>query len=118
MKMFAQALDLRDDPGVIETYKHHHRRVWPEVTAALRETGITSMRIYITGTRLFMVMEAPDTFDPARDFQKFAQNPRCREWDELMRTMQQRVPGAGAGEWWTPMEEVFNLDWFKQDNRP
>jgi L-rhamnose mutarotase len=110
MKMFAQALDLRDEPGVIEAYKEHHRRVWPEVTAALREAGIESMHIFLTGTRLFMVMEARDGFDPARDFQSFARHPRCREWDELMRTMQKRVPGALEGEWWTPMEEVFNLN--------
>ncbi|MFT3685360.1 MAG: L-rhamnose mutarotase [Phycisphaerales bacterium] len=112
MKTFAQALDLKDDAALIEAYRRYHRNVWPEVTDALRACGITSMRIYLTGTRLFMVFHAPDTFDPARDFQSFAASPRGREWDELMRTMQQRVPGAAAGEWWTPMEEVFDLDWF------
>lgn len=114
MKMFAQALDLQDDPALIDAYRRHHTRVWPEVTAALRACGITSMHIFLTGHRLFMVFQAPDTFIPARDFQNFASTPRCQVWDTLMRTMQRRIPGAAAteGEWWTPMEEVFDLDWF------
>lgn len=111
MKAYAQALDLRDDDALIAEYKRHHRAVWPEVKAALRQIGIRSMRIYLTGTRLFMYFEAPDSFVPERDFQKFAATPRGAEWDALMRTYQQRVPGATSGEWWTPMELVFDLDW-------
>jgi L-rhamnose mutarotase len=111
MKVFAQALDLKDDPRLIAEYKEHHRSVWPEVAAALRGAGIASMRIFLTGNRLFMTFEAPDDFDPARDFQKYAANPKCREWDELMRRYQQRVPSATPGGWWEPMEEVFDLSW-------
>lgn len=103
-------LDLVDDPALIAEYRRHHQRVWPEVVAALKAAGIASMRIYLGGNRLFMVFEAPDDFDPSRDFQRYAMDPRCREWDELMRTYQQRVPGGAGGEWWTPMEEVFNLN--------
>lgn len=109
MKVFAQALDLKDDPRLIAEYKQHHQAVWPEVVAALQGAGIASMRIFLTGNRLFMTFEAPDDFDPARDFQQYAADPRCREWDELMRRYQQRVPGATPGGWWEPMEEVFNL---------
>lgn len=109
MKSYAQALDLKDDPALIEQYKAHHRAVWPEVASALRSIGIASMRIYLKGTRLFMYFEAPDHFLPARDFQKFAQSPRGAEWDALMRTFQQKAPGAREGEWWTQMELVFEL---------
>ena len=111
MKAYAQALDLKDDPELIERYKAHHRAVWPEVIEALRSIGIRSMRIYLLGTRLFMFFEAPDNFDPARDFQKFTTQPRGAAWDALMRTFQQRVPGATSGDWWAPMELVFDLDW-------
>lgn len=109
MKAFAQALDLVDDPGAIERYKAHHRAVWPEVEAALRSIGVRTMRIYLAGTRLFMLFEADDGFDPARDFQKFTMSPRGAEWDALMRTMQRPIPGAPAGAWWTPMELVYEL---------
>lgn len=115
MPCFAQALDLKDDPAGIEAYKAYHQAVWPEVVAGLRAIGITTMRIFLLGTHLFMYVEAEEGFEPARDFQKFTSHPefgaRGRAWDELMRRFQQRVPEAGAGEWWAPMEKVFDLDW-------
>lgn len=110
MKSFAQALDLKDDPELIREYIEQHRRVWPEVTQALRDIGITRMKIYLLGTRLFMYCEARDDFDPARDYQRYAANPRCRAWDDLMRRMQKVAPGARAGEWWAAMQEVFDLE--------
>lgn len=110
MRRFAQALDLRDDPDLIERYLAHHRAVWPEVVAGLRALGIRGMRIHRVGTRLCMTYEAPDDFDPRRDFQRYAESPRCAEWDALMRSFQQPIPGADPGAWWTPMECIFDLD--------
>lgn len=110
MKCFAQALDLVDDPAAIAEYCQHHQRVWPEVIAALRSIGIEQMRIYRLGTRLFMFVEAVDGFDPGRDYQRYAENPKCREWDALMRRYQRRVAGAAEGEWWTSMKKVFDLE--------
>ncbi|GMV26964.1 MAG: hypothetical protein AMXMBFR58_29950 [Phycisphaerae bacterium] len=112
MKCFAQALDLKNDPKLIAEYKEWHTRVWPEVLNGLRELGIRNMRIFLMGTHLFMYYEAPDGFDPARDYQKYAQHPRVREWDQFMRGFQQRVAEARpeTGEWWTAMELVFDLE--------
>ena len=110
MKAFAQALDLKDDPALIQAYREHHRHVYPEVLAALRGIGISRMRIFLLGTRLFMYYEAPDDFAPARDYQSYAKNARCAAWDALMRGFQQRAPGAKAGEWWADMELVFDLE--------
>jgi L-rhamnose mutarotase len=112
MKSFAQTLDLKDDPALVREYVEHHRRVWPEVTAALRKIGISKMEIFLLGPprpRLFMYFEAPDGFDPARDYQAYAADPRCRAWDALMRRFQQPAPGAAPGQWWAPMERVFTL---------
>lgn len=110
MKTFAQTIDLVDDPARIAEYVEWHRRVWPEVVRALRGIGIARMRIWRHGTRLFMVFEAPDGFDPERDYPRYATDPRVREWDQLMRGFQRRVPGAGEGEGWSPMELVFDLE--------
>ena len=112
MKAFAQALDLKDDPAIIAEYDQWHHKVWPEVTGALKAIGLTNMRIFRVGNRLFMTFDAPDDFDPARDYQAYAENPRCREWDEFMRKFQQTVPGTPAGQWWAPMKLVFDLAWF------
>ena len=56
MPLFALALNLRDDPGVIAEYEAHHRRVWPEVLAGIRATGVEEIKIYRSGRHLFMLM--------------------------------------------------------------
>ncbi len=108
MRVFAQALDLVDDPARIDEYVRHHQAVWPEVTDGLRAIGIRGMRIWRGGTRLFMLVETEDDFDPAR-YQDYASNARTQEWDALMRTFQQPAPFARDGDWWTPLEEIFDL---------
>ena len=110
MAVFAQTLDLINDRERIAEYDRYHAEVWPEVVASLRSIGITSMHLFRTGTRLFMVVEAPETFDPTRDYQQYAQDPRCQEWDELMRTYQQPIPTARKDEWWTPMDLLFTFE--------
>lgn len=110
MRAYAQALDLVDDPARIAEYVEHHTRVWPEVVKGLRAIGIERMKIFHVGTRLFMYFEAPDSFDPARDYQTYAADPRTQAWDELMRTYQVPLAEAGEGEWWTTMTEVFDLE--------
>ena len=110
MKSFAQAIDLANEPGMIEDYERHHRAVWPEVVSALRALGIRRMKIYRVGSRLFMYFEAPNDFEPRRDFQTYTQNPRCQQWDEWMRAFQVRLADANGNDWWTPMEEVFDLE--------
>ena len=109
MQSYGMTLMLKDDEQIVERYKQYHRDAWPEVVSRLRESGVTEMRIYLLGRRMFMYVEAVDGFSPELDFPKLAQDPRYREWDELMRGLQQPAPEAGAGEWWAPMEEVFDL---------
>ena len=109
MKCFAQALDLKDDPAIIAAYREHHRHVYPEVTAALRTAGIERMKIFLLGTHLFMYFETRDDYDPA-NYMAYAANRRCQAWETLMKTLQQRVPEAKPGDWWTPMELVFDLE--------
>jgi L-rhamnose mutarotase len=110
MKSFGMALNLKDDARAIEAYKLHHRNVWPEVETALKSVGITSMKIFLIGRKLFMVLETADDFKPARDFPRYLEkHARCGEWDDLMRTYQEKIPEAGDSEWWALMEQVYDL---------
>ena len=110
MKAYGLALNLREDPQAIEKYKQYHRQVWPEVEEALKAVGITAMKIFLLGRCMFMYMQTVDDFDPNRDFPKYLDHhPRCRQWDELMCTFQEKVPEAGADEWWALMEQVYDL---------
>ena len=111
MKSFAMTLDLQDRSGVIEKYVEYHRAVWPEVLEGLRSIGVSNLRIYLHARRLFMYLEAHDDFDLARDFPRYMVSERAQEWEALMRQFQEPVPGAAPGEWWAPMEEVFDIDW-------
>ena len=110
MKVYALTLNLVDDARTIEEYKDYHRNPWPEPLQGLREVGITDMKIFLLGRRMFMYMTAVDEFDPDVDFPRYIeQNPRAAGWDEVMRTFHERVPEAKAGEWWALMEQVFDL---------
>jgi L-rhamnose mutarotase len=111
MRSYGMTLRLVDDPQVIARYKKEHERAWPEVIARLREVGVTAMKIYLLGDRLFMYCETVDGFDPERDFPRSVEDPTYRRWDELMRGMQRRVDEAKPGEWWAMMELVFDLNW-------
>lgn len=110
MKRYVLTLDLKDDARAIEEYKAHHRAVWPEVQRSLRGVGVRAMDIYALGRRLTMVMDTRDDFDLGSSFAAHvASDPRCAEWEALMKTYQEPPPGARPGELWTRMEPVFHL---------
>ncbi|HUG52741.1 MAG TPA: L-rhamnose mutarotase [Vicinamibacteria bacterium] len=110
MKRYVLTVDLKDDARLVAEYKAHHRAVWPEVQRSLRRVGVRAMDIYALGRRLTMVMDTDDGFDLAERFARHAaSDPRCREWEELMRTYQEPPPGARPGEVWARMEPVFHL---------
>jgi L-rhamnose mutarotase len=94
-------LDLKDDPALISEYERHHLpgNVWPSVTASLQAAGIEGMEIYRYGSRLVMIMETSDRFDPEEKARSDAANPEIIAWEELMDTFQQRVDGPPDAKW-------------------
>jgi L-rhamnose mutarotase len=107
---YVLTLDLVHDPDKVEDYKRHHRAVWPEVLRSLRKVGVLRMEIYDLDRRLMMIMDVKDSFDRARDFARHnASNPRCAEWETLMKTFQLPPPGAKPGEVWALMEKTFDM---------
>jgi len=104
------ALDLHDDPALIAQYEQHHLAVWPEVLAHLRAHGVRELDIYRLGTRLVMLLDTDDAvFDAAKMARAEHDNPRIREWEELMWRFQAPTPWTPAGTKWTPMQEIFAL---------
>src|SRR2546428_1854559 len=104
VQAYGMALRLRNDPAVIARYKKEHARVWPEVLARLREIGVTEMKIFLLGERLFMYCETVDGFDPARDFTRTVDDPTYRRWGELLRGMQRTGDDARPRGRWAVME--------------
>ncbi len=105
------ALDLKDDPTLIAEYERWHAPggVWPEILESIKSAGITSLDIYRTGNRLFMVMEVSDDFSFDKKATADATNPRVQAWEELMWKFQQPLPWAKEGEKWVLMEQIFEL---------
>lgn len=105
------ALDLKDDPQLIEEYKQYHAEgnIWPEITQSIKDAGVMSMEIYLTGNRLFMIMEVDDSFDPMKKAEMDAENPKVQEWEKLMWKFQLPLPWAKSGEKWIAMEQIFDM---------
>lgn len=110
-KRYCLSCDLKDDPKLIAEYKEYHKtgNAWPEVTQGIKDAGIVDMQIYLTGNRMCMIMEVDETFDPKKKASMDANNPKIREWEELMWKYQQGLPWAGNGEKWIAMEKIFQL---------
>ncbi len=106
---YCLALDLVDEADKIAEYQRLHHRIWPEVAQHLRQHGIATMEIYRLGTRLFMVMEVNDRFNPEDFAQASEQDPQIQRWEALMWQFQQPTPWTPEGEKWVAMARIFSL---------
>ncbi len=110
-KEIAFALDLKDEPDKIREYCDWHRKVWPEIMRGMAKYGVIAQNIYLIGNRLFMVLQVEDDFDYRVDFARYLdETPRAKEWDSFMHGYQQLVPWVEKGDWWAPMERVYDLN--------
>jgi L-rhamnose mutarotase len=107
---YCLTLDLKNDPGLIQEYRRHHEKIWPEITRSIRDSGIRDLEIYLLGSRLFMIMEVDETFSFAAKAMADSQNPKVREWEQLMWRFQQPLAEAKPGEKWILMERIFKLE--------
>jgi len=107
---YCLTLDLKDEPRLIAEYKKHHEKIWPEITASLKESGIEDAEIYLLGTRMFMILEVNDRFSFEAKARADEENPKVCEWEELMWKFQRPLPQAKAGEKWLLMQRIFKLE--------
>lgn len=103
-------LDLKDDPTLIAEYKRHHEQVWPAVVDSLRASGVTQAEIYLRGTRMMLILDVDDAFSLEAKAAADAANPVVQQWETLMWTFQQALPGTPAGEKWQPMERIWIME--------
>ena len=109
MKKYTFALDLKDDPTLIQEYDQHHKNVWPEIVESIRNAGILNMEIHRAGNRLFMIMETEDDFSLEHKALVDQYNPKVQEWETLMWKYQMAIPYAKQGEKWMQMTKIFQL---------
>lgn len=106
---YCLALDLKNDQAAIAQYIQYHQNVWPEILQSIRDSGIETMEIYRVGTRLFMIIEALESFSFEKKNQMDASNKKVLEWEHLMDQYQQRLPFAAPDEKWVLMEKIFEM---------
>ncbi|MGN7515842.1 MAG: L-rhamnose mutarotase [Allomuricauda sp.] len=109
VKRYCLALDLKDDMRLIREYVEHHQNVWPDILESIKESGIVDLQIYLVSNRLFMILEADETFSFERKKQLDALNPKVQEWENLMWKYQESLPSAQPGEKWQLMKKIFQL---------
>jgi L-rhamnose mutarotase len=110
MKTLCFALDLRDDPGLIEEYKRYHQlgNIWPDVLQSICVRGILREEIYLVGNRLFMIVQTTDDFCAENGTD--AGNAAMQQWEELMWKYQKPLPFAKPGQKWVPMAKIFEVE--------
>ena len=105
------ALDLKDDPALIEEYEQWHRpdRIWPEILESIRASGVLNLEIFRVGSRLLLTMDVTPDFDPAAKAAADAANARVQAWEAMMWKYQRALPWARNGQKWLPMQQIFSL---------
>lgn len=105
------ALDLRDDPALIEEYRRYHAPGGPPaaVTRALRASGVESLEIYLCGNRLFMILEGGEGFSIETKAQADADDPEVQRWEALMWRFQQPLPWSAPGQKWVSARKIYDL---------
>ena len=103
------ALDLKDDLQLIQEYIDHHKKVWPEIIASIKDSGIVNMEIFRIANRLFMVMEVDEHFSLKAKGDSDKNNEQVQKWERLMNQYQQVLPGTPEGVKWVQMNRIFKL---------
>jgi L-rhamnose mutarotase len=111
MRRLCFALDLKDDPKIIEAYKTWHAPGGPPaaVTRSIRAAGIESLEIYLCGNRLFMVMEVGAGFSLSAKSASDSADVDVQAWEQLMWNFQQPLPWSAPGQKWVPAELIYDL---------
>jgi len=111
VKRYVQTLDLSDDPEMIREYRKWHSEDfhWREIREGIRAVGILEMEIYILGTRLVMIVDAPEDFDWTAAMNRLATLPRQAEWEAFVAKLQGCRTDARSDEKWQMMERMFRL---------
>jgi len=99
---------LKVRPDRLEEYKVRHQHVWPDMLAALRETGWHNYSLFLRPDGLlFGYLETPDFQAALAGMAKQEVNAR---WQADMAPFFEHLEGQRPDEGMIPLEEVFHLD--------
>jgi L-rhamnose mutarotase len=99
---------LQVRPDRLEEYKERHRAVWPEMLAALRDTGWRNYSLHLRDDGLLVGYVECDDLDAAR--QAMAATEVNARWQAEMAPFFTGIEGRGPDESFLVLEEVFHLE--------
>jgi L-rhamnose mutarotase len=98
---------LHVKPERLEEYRERHRDVWPDMLAALRETGWRNYSLFLRHDGLLVGYLETDDFERARA--NMAQREVNERWQREMGGFFVQPDGALPDRAMHPLEEVFHL---------
>jgi L-rhamnose mutarotase len=98
---------LQVKPERLAEYKERHRHVWPEMRAALRETGWGNYSLFLRDDGLLVGYLETEDFELARS--GMAQREVNERWQREMGDFFVRPDGGLPDRAMRPLEEVFHL---------
>ena len=106
MKRIGFVLKVR--PERLAEYKARHREVWPEMLAALRETGWHNYSLFLRPDGLLFGYLETEDFEAAKAGMATREVNAC--WQAQMAPFFEALEGQAPDESMLPLEEVFHLD--------
>lgn len=105
MQRICFALQVR--PDRLEEYKKRHRHVWPEMQAALRETGWGNYSLFLRDDGLLIGYLETEDFERARA--GMAGREVNERWQREMGDFFIQTDGVPPDRAMRPLQEVFHL---------
>jgi L-rhamnose mutarotase len=99
---------LRVRPDRLDEYRERHAAVWPDMLAALAETGWSNYSLFLGDDGLLVGYLETDDFDTARA--QMAEREVNARWQAEMAPFFEGTGGANADDAFTVLPEVFNLE--------
>jgi L-rhamnose mutarotase len=98
---------LQVKPERLAEYKERHHNVWPEMQAALRETGWGNYSLFLRDDGLLVGYLETENFERARG--GMAQREVNERWQREMDDFFVQADGMLPDRAMQPLEEVFHL---------
>lgn len=100
---------LKVKPDMLDEYKKHHRKVWPDMLEALSKAGWHNYSLFMRDDGLlFGYFETPLSLQEAQAAMK--QTDVNARWQAMMSPFFEIPPGAHPDQTMIELEEVFHLD--------
>lgn len=104
--MMRNAFKMKLKPGVAEEYKRRHDEIWPDLSAAISEAGVSDYSIFLDEETLTLFAVQKLAEDHTAD--ELKELPVVRKWWDYMADLMEVEPDNAPVV--TPLREVFHME--------